>query len=66
MEVACTDMVHAEAKGRAVGALEERSMCGGHRSSAWEEEQERRLSDLGCQWRDCSSATPESSGSAEA
>jgi len=36
-------MVHAEATGRALGALEERSMCGGHRSNAWEEEQERRL-----------------------
>src|SRR6516225_10756324 len=30
---ACTDMVHAETEGRAVGALEERSMCGGHRDA---------------------------------
>ena len=28
------------------------------------EEQERRLSGFGSQWRNCSSATPESSGSA--
>ena len=46
-------MVHAKATCRAVGALEERSM--------W-----RRLSDLGCQWKNCSSASPESSGSTEA
>src|SRR5262245_31508913 len=64
--VACTDMVHGKAKGRALGALEERSVCGGYRSIAWEEEQERRLSDLGGQWRNRSGATPESSGSAEA
>ena len=64
--MAFTDIVHAQAKGRAVGALEERSVCGGHRSIAWEEEQERRLSDLGRQWRHCSSTTPESSSSAEA
>src|SRR5215467_8995108 len=28
--VACTDMVHAEAEGRALGALEERSMRSGY------------------------------------
>ena len=27
----CTDVVHAETAGRALGAMEERSMCGGHR-----------------------------------
>ena len=30
----CTDMVHALAEGRALGAMEERSMCGGHRRRA--------------------------------
>src|SRR5262245_66547047 len=30
----CTDVVHAETAGRALGAMEERSMCGGHRPSA--------------------------------
>jgi hypothetical protein len=28
----CTDMVHAEAEGRALGSLKERSMRGGHRA----------------------------------
>src|SRR5262249_55475144 len=27
----CTDVVHAETAGGALGAMEERSMCGGHR-----------------------------------
>ena len=63
---ACTDMVHAEAKGGALGTLEERSMCCGYRPSAREEEQERGLSDLGPQWRDCSGAAPEGSANAEA
>src|SRR6516165_7778774 len=40
-------------------------MCGGHRESAREKEQERRLSGLGWQWRDCSGATPEGFGSEE-
>src|SRR5215467_2944430 len=39
---ACTDMVHAETEGRAVGALEERSMCGGHRRMS-ESDRKRRL-----------------------
>src|SRR5271169_3542630 len=52
----CADMVHAEAEDRILGALEEWSMCGGHRPSACEEEQERRLPGLGSQWRDCSIA----------
>src|SRR6516165_713955 len=30
----CADVVHAETAGRALGAMEERSMCGGHRPSA--------------------------------
>src|SRR5262245_4610957 len=30
----CTDVVHAETAGSALGAMEERSMCGGHRPSA--------------------------------
>jgi len=42
------------------GALEERSMCSGHRSSAREEEQERCLSDLSSQRRNCAGATPQS------
>jgi hypothetical protein len=32
--VACTEVVHAEAAGRALGALEERSMRGGYRPRA--------------------------------
>ncbi len=31
---ACTDMFYSEAEGLALGALEERSMCGGYRPSA--------------------------------
>src|SRR6516162_985390 len=41
-------------------------MCGGYRSGACEEEQERCLSYPGCQWWHCSGAAPESCGSAEA
>lgn len=40
----CTDVVHAEAGGGALGALEEWSMCCGYRASARDEEQERGLS----------------------
>ena len=47
------------------GALEERSMCGGYRSGACEEEQERCLAYPGSQWWHCSGAAPESCGSAE-
>jgi hypothetical protein len=57
---------HAEAEGRALGAMEERSMCGGYRPRACEEELERRLSGLGSAWRNRPNATPESSASAEA
>jgi len=39
-------------------------MRGGHRPSAGETEQERRLSDLGSQWRNHSGATPQSPGCA--
>src|SRR5262245_56759648 len=42
------------------------SMCGGHRPSASEAEQERRLSGAGDQWRYCSLATPKSCKSTEA
>ena len=40
-------------------------MCSGHCPSAREEEQERCLSDLRSQRRNCAGATPQSSGSAE-
>ena len=50
-------MVRAEAEGRALGAMEERSMCGGYRPRACEEEQERRLSSLGSAWRNRPNAT---------
>lgn len=43
----CTDMVHAEAEGRALAAMEERSMRGGHRPRVGKEEQERCLSGPG-------------------
>jgi hypothetical protein len=45
---------------------EERSMCGGYRPRACEEEQERRLSGLGSAWRNRTNATPERSARAEA
>src|SRR6516164_910385 len=36
-----TDLVHSSAEGRAVGAMEARTKCGGHLSGAGKEEQDR-------------------------
>jgi hypothetical protein len=47
------DKVYGEAEGPVMEALEARSMCGGHRPSAWQAEQERRLSDTGFRWGHC-------------
>src|SRR6266404_2614072 len=57
-----TDMVHAEAEGGSLAALEERSVCSRYCPGARAEEQERRLSGLGSQRRDCPNSTPASWG----
>jgi len=44
------DKVYGETEGRVVGALEERSVCGGHCPCAWQAEQERCLPDIGSRW----------------
>src|SRR5215467_10750706 len=51
-----TDIVHGEAEGRTLGALEERTKCVGHLPGAGKEEQDRRPADRGSQWRDRSGA----------
>src|SRR2546427_1419226 len=53
----CTAEVHAEAEGRALGALEERSMYSRHCASAREKEQERRVPRIGFEWRHYPSST---------
>jgi len=61
-----TDIVHGEAEGRTLGALEERTKCVGHLPGAGKEEQDRRPADRGSQWRDRSGATSQSCGDVEA
>src|SRR5262245_54107372 len=51
-----TDIVHGEAEGRTLGALEERTKCVGHLPGAGKEEQDRRSADRSSQWRDRSGA----------
>src|SRR2546422_8394911 len=53
-----TAEVHAEAEGRALGPLEERSMYSRHCASAREKEQERRVPRIGFEWRHYPSGTP--------
>src|SRR5207245_1428643 len=52
-----TAEVHAEAEGRALGPLEERSMYSRHCASAREKEQERRVPRIGFEWRHYPSST---------
>src|SRR5215468_10756644 len=61
-----TDIVHGEAEGRTLGALEERTKCVGHLPGAGKEEQDRRPADRGSQWRDRSGAASQSCGGVEA
>src|SRR5215470_14348481 len=61
-----TDIVHGEAEGRTLGALEERTKCVGHLPGAGKEEQDRRPADCSSPWRDRAGATPQSCGSVEA
>src|ERR1700722_12756166 len=60
------DIVHGEAEGRIVGALEERAKCVGHLPGAGKKEQVRRPADCCCPWRDRAGATPQSCGGVEA
>src|SRR5260370_20501831 len=56
-----TDIVHGEAEGRTLGALEERTKCVSHLPGAGKEDQDRRPADRASQWRDPSGApTPTS------
>src|ERR1700677_4877938 len=57
-----TDIVHGEAEGRTVGALEERAKCVGDLASAGKEEQDRRPPDCGSPWRGRAGGTPQSCG----
>src|SRR5580692_6993034 len=59
-------LIYAAAKGRALGALEERAMYCCDCANAGKAEQERSLSDFGAQWRHCADAAPEGCGSAKA
>src|SRR2546427_5395445 len=61
-----TAEVHAEAEGRALGPLEERSMYSRHCASAREKEQERRGPGPGVERRNFPSGTPAGSGWAAA
>src|SRR6266436_3869084 len=61
-----TDIVHGEAEGRTLGALEERTKCVSHLPGAGKEEQDRRPADRGSQWRDRSGAASQSCGGVEA
>src|SRR2546427_6259941 len=62
----CTAEVHAEAEGRALGPLEERSMYSRHCASAREKEQERRVPRIGFEWRHYPSSTSAGAGGAAA
>src|SRR2546426_12041693 len=59
-----TAEVHAEAEGRALGPLEERSMYSRHCASAREKEQERRVPRIGFEWRHYPSSTSAGAGGA--
>src|SRR6516225_3084966 len=61
-----TDIVHGEAEGRTLGALEERTKCVSHLPGAGKEEQNWRPADRGSQWRDRSGAASQSCGGVEA
>src|SRR5439155_19796425 len=61
-----TAEVHAEAEGRALGPLEERSMYSRHCASAREKEQERRVPGPGVERRNFPSGTPAGAGGAAA
>jgi hypothetical protein len=61
-----TDIIHGEAEGRTLGALEERTKCVGHLPGAGKEEQDRRSADRSSQWRDRSGAASQSCGGVEA
>src|SRR5262245_45790489 len=61
-----TDIVHGEAKGRTLGALEERTKCVSHLPGAGKEKQDRRPADRGAQWRDRSGAASQGCGGVEA
>src|SRR5262245_36227940 len=61
-----TDIVHGEAEGRTLGALEERTKGVGHLPGAGKEEQDRRPADRGSQWRDRSGAASQGCGGVEA
>src|SRR3989442_15243263 len=61
-----TAEVHAEAEGRALGPLEERSMYSRHCASAREKEQERRVPGPGVERRNFPSGTPAGAGGAGA
>src|SRR6187431_1763155 len=55
-----TDIVHLEAEGRTVGAVEERTKRVGHLPGAGKEEQDRRPADRGSPWRCGAGATSQS------
>src|SRR5215475_11038786 len=61
-----TDIVHGEAKGRTLGALEERTKCVSHLPGAGKEKQDRRPADRGAQWRDRFGAASQGCGGVEA
>ena len=61
-----TDIVHLEAEGRTVGAVEERTKRVGHLPGAGKEEQDRRPADRGSPWRYGAGATSQSCGGVEA
>src|SRR5258708_40023871 len=61
-----TAEVHAEAEGRALGPLEERSMYSRHCASAREKEQERRVPRIGFEWRHYPRSTSALAGGAAA
>jgi hypothetical protein len=66
MEQVSAGLVYGAAKGRALGALEERAMYCCNCADARKAEQERSLSGSGAQWRHCADAAPEGCGSAKA
>src|SRR5260370_13255319 len=59
-------MVHGDAEGRAVGALEERVKCCSDRPGTGSEEQDWRSANCDAPWRNRAGAPPESFGSAKA
>jgi acyl-CoA dehydrogenase len=61
-----TDMVHGDAEGRAVGALEERVKCCSDLPGTGSEEQDWRSANCDAPWRNRAGAPPESFGSAKA